>query len=627
MKVNKITSSFIYDNKKIILAPKDMTCLSEKIYIKKFSGGLEAILEYHEPASGAFTCLLRFKNTGTENTKQIKAPKTLDMAIAKTSQPILWHSLSGDSCGEKSFMPLTKTIACGECHHVEPFGGRSSNTSGFPYFDICYSDTCERSLIAAIGWTGQWSQDIASEETSFTIQIGLCHADFYLKPGEEVRCPSVFFMFGEDVSQLRRDFRRLHREQFSPKDRLGDAMSLPCAIQPFDRYFQGLGGSQIDPTWATEYGQIRTLNEAAKCQYFDTFWLDAAWFRSGFPTGVGNYQFAEGFPNGLKKVSDAVHAKGMKMMLWFEPERIYEGSEVNSDHRDMLLFSKNDKHNRLFNLGDGKAREWLTKTLISMIEDNGIDIYRQDFNMEPLPFWQEADEKSRCGITEMKYVAGLYALWDSLIERFPKIFIDNCSSGGRRIDFETCKRAVPLWRSDTGCFPESQEQRTSVWNNNQILSLTEYLPYQAAGVWSTAPYDIRAAATNGIACNFDVLNPDFDFEAAKKVLGEMQRLKKYWEGDFYPLTEAAADETVWCAYQLSVNDSGIAYFFRREHSNIRCQQFKIQAIHPNSNYTVSLTDESMHTIVYTTSGSQLSHGIEITIPNPRNSLILEYIEE
>jgi alpha-galactosidase len=132
-----------------------------------------------------------------------------------------------------------------------------------------------------------------------------------------------------------------------------------------------------------------------------------------------------------------------------------------------------------------------------MVEKNGIDIYRQDFNMEPLPFWRESDEENRRGITEMKYIEGLYALWDSLIERFPKILIDNCSSGGRRIDFETCERAVPLWRSDTGCFPESSEQHISVWNNNQILSLTEVLPYQAAGVWSTAPYDFRAAATNG----------------------------------------------------------------------------------------------------------------------------------
>ena len=46
---------------------------------------------------------------------------------------------------------------------------------------------------------------------------------------------------------------------------------------------------------------------------------------------------------------------------------------------------------------------------------------------------------------------GMYRLWDALLEKFPHLIIDNCSSGGHRIDIETLRRSVPLWRSDYQC--------------------------------------------------------------------------------------------------------------------------------------------------------------------------------
>ena len=43
------------------------------------------------------------------------------------------------------------------------------------------------------------------------------------------------------------------------------------------------------------------------------------------------------------------------------------------------------------------------------------------------------------------------AFTNELRRRHPKVWIDNCSSGGRRIDLETLTRSLPLWPSD---FPD-----------------------------------------------------------------------------------------------------------------------------------------------------------------------------
>lgn len=290
--------------------------------------------------------------------------------------------------------------------------------------------------------------------------------------------------------------------------------------------------------------------------------MDAAWFQKGFPDGAGNYSYAEGFPDGLGPVADAVHREGMRFVLWFEPERICRGTQVWEEHPEMLLHLPESPDTCLFNLSDEKARTWLLEKLSSMITENHVDIYRQDFNMDPLPYWRHTDPKGRQGITEMKYIEGLYWLWDSLAERFPLLLIDDCASGGRRIDLETMCRAVYLWRSDTGCYPDSAKTRPSVWSVNQILSLSEYLPYHACAVWEPDAYTVRTAATQDLACNFDILSPDFDFRLAGQSLQEAEIQRSYWEkGNFYPLTIPDLSEEVWAAYQLAEPGSGTAYFF------------------------------------------------------------------
>lgn len=609
-KTNELTASFYYNNEKKYITAGTHT----------FEKGLEVTLEHEKVCDCADKLLLRMKNISSEDTYQINKIKTLDLTV-KTDEKVLYHGLEGDDCGETSFLPKDFTVE--NDYHEEPKLGRSSDTTGFPYFDLTWGN---ESAVFGIGWTGQWCKDISLTVDGFNIQLGLAEPDLYLEPGEEVRMASVLVVKGEKVSETRKTFRNILREHYSPKTYLGDKMYLPTAIQCFDRYFQGLENTPIDPEWNTVSGQIRTADAALKMKHIDTLWLDAAWFKGCFPDGVGNYSYHEGFPNGLKNVSDYLHKKGMKFVLWFEPERIKIGSELYEDEEKLLIYHPTKSSTRLFNLADEKARAWLKNKLISIIRDNGVDVYRQDFNHDPLLTWQANDPEGRKGITELKYVAGMYDLWDSIRKEFPEILIDNCSSGGRRLDFETTQRSVTLWKSDTGCFPDNENRAVTMWSQNQTLTLCEYLPYLACAVWTIDPYTVRSTATQGIACNFDIFNPDFDFKSAENILAEVQEFKDYWNGDFYPLTEAKVDESVWAMYQLARKTDGIVYAFRRAHSETSAQKLNIQAIDEAKAYKLTFIDEKLIRTSKTYSGKELSEGIEITIPNKRESLIVKYEE-
>ena len=84
-------------------------------------------------------------------------------------------------------------------------------------------------------------------------------------------------------------------------------------------------------------------------------------------------------------VSDYAHSKGIKIIVWFEPERVTPGSWLYEHHPEWLLTTKqepgnklDDRHWRLFNFGDPQAREWMVEHVDKIITEQGIDLYRQD---------------------------------------------------------------------------------------------------------------------------------------------------------------------------------------------------------------------------------------------------------
>ena len=84
---------------------------------------------------------------------------------------------------------------------------------------------------------------------------------------------------------------------------------------------------------------------------------------------------------------------------------------------------------------------------------------------------------------------GLYDMWDTLRARHPGLLIDDCSSGGRRIDGETLARSVPLWRSDN--------PGDSIQQQVQSMGLSAFAPLSSGGVAWIDPYTWRSSGITG----------------------------------------------------------------------------------------------------------------------------------
>ena len=231
-----------------------------------------------------------------------------------------------------------------------------------------------------------------------------------------------------------------------------------------------------------------------------------------------------------------------------------------------------------------------------MIEEQGIDCYREDCNIAPLLFWRGNDAPDRQGITEIRWVESLYELWDELLRRHPGLIIDNCASGSRRIDLETLGRATPFWRTDYPNDPIGQQCHT--WG------LLLWVPLNATGrlnVGKDDNYRLRSAMCSSLVAFFDESGdvpskdpiPDtFPFDLARRNLEGYVELQKFYYGDYYPLTEYTQASDAWMAYQLDRSDlgEGLVVVLKRPRSAYMDASFPLRGLDPGSRYEVTDLD-------------------------------------
>jgi alpha-galactosidase len=358
----------------------------------------------------------------------------------------------------------------------------------------------------------------------------------------------------------------------------------------------------------------RYLEEGIKLDYW---WMDAGWYPCdgmGWPK-VGTWEVdKKRYPDGLRGVTDHAHKKGVKALVWFEPERVVPETWLYENHPEWLLGRDGDT--KLLNLGDPDARKWLTDHVDKFLTEQGIDLYRQDFNIDPLGFWRNNDTDDRQGITEIRYVEGYLAYWDALRRRHPGMLIDSCASGGRRNDLETMRRAVPLLRTDC--------EFHSVGNQCHTYGFDLWLPYHECGNRDIDPYNFRSNMSPWMGFVWDVRRKDLNYELARLLVSQWRQVADYYFGDLYPLTPYSMANDVWLAWQFDRPDlgEGMIQAFRRADSFYESARLKLRELDPEAQYIVTNLDENKPQEM---TGSELiEKGLVITILDCPGAVIITY---
>lgn len=513
---------------------------------------------------------LYFKNTGTAATPILEKIQALDMRFARGNYgEFLLHNAVGSPCAINDYQPLETPLTPKLEKRIGAAGGRPTN-SDWSYFNL--ETATGHGAIVVVGWPGQWSSLWTRDDgTGLRVQAGQELTHFKLLPSEEVRSPLIVLQFySGDWLRAQNTWRRWMLAHNIPKPggKLPQPELFGCSSH--------LYGEMCDANEDNQKMCIgRYLEEKIPIGYW---WMDAGWyFSNGWPN-IGTWEVdTKRFPRGLRAISDYAHANAVKTILWFEPERVTPDTWLTKNHPDWILGGKNGG---LLNLGNPEAYSWLVNHVDKLMKDQGIDLYRQDFNMDPLDFWRQADAPDRQGITEIKHVTGYLAYWDELLKRHPDMYIDSCASGGRRNDLETMRRAIPLWRSDYRCEP--------IGTQCCSYGISLWLPLSGTGAADVDAYTFRSNMVPFTNLLLDIRNKKSNYDLLRRLVGEWRKLADYYTGDFYPLTYYSTGRDTWMAWQFNCPEKGegAVQAFRRDKCVFESGRLKLFGLEPDARYEV-----------------------------------------
>lgn len=425
----------------------------------------------------------------------------LTMAHNKWQGELLFHTYRLDELGLEKTQPDTFVRRSSNLFRVFNAG----NWSTKHYLPMGYLENTKTNLsyFWQIEHNGSWGYEISDQNDHLYLQLygpteNESHWFKNLKKGESFTTvpvafgsvsmegsdvgvtasnPSTGALFDASMGMLTNYRRRIRR----PNE---DNEKLPII---FNDYMNCLFG---DPTTEKEMPLIEAAAKAG-CEYFV---IDAGWYAKGdWWDSVGEWQESrERFPNGLKEVADKIREKGMIPGAWLEIEVMGIKCKKAGELPDECFFMRHgkriyDRSRYQLDFRHPLVIEHANEVVDRMISDYGIGYIKMDYNIEPGFGTEIACDSPGEGLLEHEraYIAWLDSVW----ERHPELVIENCSSGGLRMDYAMLSRYSIQSTSD-----QENYKRYSMITCNAPAALT---PEQAA-VWS---YPLRDSSSEDTIFN------------------------------------------------------------------------------------------------------------------------------
>jgi len=607
------------------------------------------------PNHNAWEYTAYFKNIGNAPSALLTDVFAADMRFPATECRGAWlKGILGDH--EHQYKPYAlKPMGV----QFESLRGRSTHI-WFPYFNLeCGGNN--GGWMLAIGWPGTWR---ASFTTGFDGAVhyraeSCLDLDTQLLPGETVRTALVSFLrYDLGTGDTARGLTLADAACTAWRKWMVDC-NQPTKTPIVLSCFNGDTGrpnsdgsiSEDSTTWQASFQKIQ--DEKLRADYR---WIDAGWYYG--PTG----QYLDGlshenewwrtgsltldktkYPgNSLRECTDYMRTLGTKTLMWFEPERICaidpQALEDNFGLKREWLLPTGNWDSYIANLGDPTCYDWTLSHILQIMDENGIDLYREDFNCDPAPAWRFGDIKREAatglpsaGVTENLQLQGHLRLWDDILAYCARMgkstFVDSCASGGGRNDLESMRRGIPLLRSDA-------DRTTIALRLSMSSAFNQWIPIHGTGNGETAGqldtphvldlYEARASYLTVYAHGFAYQDSALPYDIIRQSIDEWEQVSPWFDKDFYPLTDwhTPMQTDAWTAwlYFDPARENGVLQLFRQEKSPNEVQTLRLRGLDPGATYRLRDIDNLCP--AETISGASLMQGYSFTMANPRSARIV-----
>ncbi|HTT91494.1 MAG TPA: alpha-galactosidase, partial [Acidimicrobiales bacterium] len=387
------------------------------------------------PGAGWVRRRCHFANEGAQPARITSAPSAR-MALLPGHWSV--RSLYGQHCDEARVQE--SVVPVGQLRFATTHG-----RSGLEAVPWCTLERGEdgRALCVALAWSGNWAVELSGDiGGAVTVSAGwlLAPEGLVLGPGQSISTPWAYIGAGLDgADALERELTSLEPSVARPR--------LEVLPVQFNSWYPLPGRVNVD--------RLAKFVDIAADLGCEMFVLDAGWYtnRAAPPEADWGAQLgdwavsADSFPHGPAELRERAREAGMKFGIWVEPEVASDTSDVYRLHRDW--FHARDGRviergpRRVIHLGIPEAAAHVRRAVLAVIEEWDADWLKWDFNTN----LYDGDDRPEWGGL-VGHIQGLYETWDWLRAQKPGLVLENCASGGGRLDLAAGLKSDVTWMSD-----------------------------------------------------------------------------------------------------------------------------------------------------------------------------------
>ena len=466
---------------------------------------------------------------------------------------------------------------------------------------------------AALVYSGNFTAQVHVDSHRYSrVFLGLNDVDFQwtMKPGETFVTPEAVTVYSDKgLDGMSAQFHRVCAEHLV-RGKYAKA-PRPILLNNWEATYFGFNEEKL----------LKIARTAADVGV-ELFVLDDGWFgkRDDDTTSLGDWFVDTAkLPDGMKHLSDQVHAMGLKFGLWFEPEMISPVSKLYEAHPDWAIHIDGrtpiqQRSQLTLDLSREDVQDFVYEAVAKHLREDGIDYVKWDMNRNfsnigsaKLPADQQKELPHR-------YMLGLYRVLERLVNDFPEVLFESCSSGGGRFDMGMLHYMPQTWTSDNTdalCRCQIQYSTSLVFPPFAMGSHVSAVPNHQTG--RITPIETRGNVAMSGCFGYELDLNTLSADELEKVRQQIARIKSVRNtllyGNFHRLLSPyEGNDTAWITVSKDQNEAVFMYTRALSKSFTYPPLVQLRGLAADKVYTVAETAEQ-----YT--GDELMNlGLSVRLP-------------
>lgn len=417
------------------------------------------------------------------------------------------------------------------------------------------------------------------DQTRVQMGINPEHFEWTLNPKESFQTPEVVMVYSDQgLNNMSHQFHSLYQDHLIRGQH--QYQERPVLINNWE-------GTYFD---FTEEEILAMADQAAEVGV-ELFVLDDGWFgaRNNDDSSLGDWFVnAPKLPNGLKALSQAIHEKGMKFGLWFEPEMISENSELYRAHPDWAIQTPNRPPSRgrdqlILDFSRKEVRDNILNQMKAILDEVPIDYIKWDYNRNMTELMK--------GENTHRYMLGLYEFMEELVTTYSNILFESCSGGGGRFDPGMLYYMPQTWTSDNTDAPsrlEIQYGTSLIMPTSSMGAHVSAIPNHQVNRMTSLEMRGHVAMSGNLGYELDITTlSETEKQQVKDQIAFYKRHRRLIQfGDFYRILSPfdKKEETAWIVVAPDKSEAIYSYFQIRDQANKANKRVKLLGLDPTRRY-------------------------------------------